>query len=47
MLRDIIVLTWKGKIKSVKRSKMITQQLKAVEIPNIVAISVAIEHPKT
>ena len=36
------------KTKPVKPSKTITQELKAIEHPNIVAIkSVTIEHPKT
>ena len=35
-------------IKSVKRSKIVTQQVKAIENPNIVDIkAVIIEHPKT
>ena len=38
----------KKNTKSVKQSKLIIQQLKAVEIPNIVDIkSIIIEHPKT
>ena len=42
-------LIWiEKKVKLVKRSKIITQQLKAVENPKIVDIkSVIIEHPKT
>ena len=42
-------LIWIEKnVKLVKRSKIITQQLKAVENPKIVDIkSVIIEHPKT
>ena len=49
MLRNIIIFIWREKNAGlVKWSKIITQQLKATENPNIVGIkSVIIEHPKT
>ena len=49
MLRNIIIFIWREKNTGlVKWSKIITQQLKATENPNIVGIkSVIIEHPKT
>ena len=49
MVRDIIILIWrKNCTKSVKRSKIITQQVKVIENPNIVDIkSFIIEPPKT
>ena len=49
MLRNNIILIWTGKIqKLVKQSKVIAQQLKATENPNIVDIkSVNMERSKT
>ena len=47
MVRDIIVLIWrKYCTKSVKRSKIITQQVKVIENPNIVDIKSFIIEPR-
>ena len=43
----IIIIIWREKDKISKQSKIITQQLKAIENPNIVDVeSVSIEHQK-
>ena len=47
MVRDIVVLIWrKYCTKSVKRSKIITQQVKVIENPNIVDIKSFIIEPR-
>ena len=46
MLRNIIILVWRETKKLVKRSKIITQQPKAIENQNIAYIKSVTEHPK-